>query len=122
MARIPGESILQANWIIQKEGSDEIRPPHSRIKEIRLIFNLFPGMGQKGERKMAESMGRGWGRGRVVTSALLTVPEAAKYLGVGRKKTYELIEWGELKAVKLGRSVQVERDSLDRLRESGRLT
>jgi excisionase family DNA binding protein len=56
------------------------------------------------------------------TSALLTVSEAAKYLGVGRKKIYELIEWGELKAVKLGRSVQVEKDSLEEFRASGKLT
>jgi excisionase family DNA binding protein len=71
---------------------------------------------------MAEPVNRDWGRGRVITSALLTVPEAARYLGVGRKKVYELIEWGELKAVKLGRSVQLEKDSLDRFRESGKLT
>ena len=58
----------------------------------------------------------------MLTSALLTVPEAAKYLGVGRKKVYELIEWGELKAVKLGRSVQIPLGSLDQFRESGRLT
>jgi excisionase family DNA binding protein len=57
-----------------------------------------------------------------MTSALLSVPEAARYLGVGRKKVYELIEWGEIKAVKLGRSIQVERDSLDRFRERGKLT
>ena len=57
-----------------------------------------------------------------VTSALLSVPEASKYLGVGRKKIYELIEWGELKAVKLGRSVQVEKNSLDEFRASGKLT
>jgi excisionase family DNA binding protein len=57
-----------------------------------------------------------------VTSALLTVPEAAKLLGVGRKKIYELIEWGELKAVKLGRAVQLEKDSLDEFKASGRLT
>jgi len=55
-------------------------------------------------------------------SALLPVPEAARYLGVGRKKIYELIEWGELKAVKLGRSVQIEKESLDRFKESGKLT
>jgi len=61
-------------------------------------------------------------RDTVVTSALLTVPEAAKYLGVGRKKIYELIEWGELKAVKLGRAVQVERKSLDKFRSAGKLT
>jgi len=71
---------------------------------------------------MAASADRDFGRGRVMTSTLLTVPEAAKYLGVGRKKVYELIEWGELKAVKLGRSVQVQKDSLDHFRESGKLT
>ena len=58
----------------------------------------------------------------VVMSALLTVPEAAKYLGVGRKKVYELLEWGEIMAVKLGRSVQIEKESLDGFRESGKLT
>jgi len=56
------------------------------------------------------------------TSALLSVPEAAKYLGVGRKKIYELIEWGELKAVKLGRAVQLEKSSLDEFKASGKLT
>ncbi len=59
---------------------------------------------------------------RQPSSALLTVAEAAKYLGVGRKKIYELIEWGELKAVKLGRSVQIEKNSLDEFRASGKLT
>ena len=57
-----------------------------------------------------------------VTSALLTVPEAARYLGVGRKKVYELIEWGELRAVKLGRAVQVEKNSLDKFRAAGKMT
>ena len=71
---------------------------------------------------MDESADRGFGKGRVMTSALLTVPEAARYLGVGRKKVYELIEWGELKAVKLGRSVQVQKESLDHFRQSGKLT
>lgn len=53
---------------------------------------------------------------------LLTVSEAARYLGIGRKVLYQLIEGGELKAVKLGRSVQVAKDSLDRFRASGKLT
>ena len=57
-----------------------------------------------------------------VTSALLTVADASKYLGVGRKKIYELIEWGEIKAVKLGHSIQIERDSLDAFKASGKLT
>jgi excisionase family DNA binding protein len=57
-----------------------------------------------------------------VASTLLSVPEAAKYLGVGRKKIYELIEWGEIKALKLGHSVQVEKNSLDQFKASGKLT
>ncbi len=71
---------------------------------------------------MASRRSEDFGRKTVVVSALLTAPEAAKYLGVGRKKIYELIEWGEIKAVKLGRSVQIEKESLDRFRESGKLT
>jgi excisionase family DNA binding protein len=57
-----------------------------------------------------------------VTSALLPVSEAAKYLGVGRKTIYQLVEWGEIKAVKLGRAVQIQKDSLDQFRASGKLT
>ena len=71
---------------------------------------------------MARSVNRDFGKGRLVTSALLTVPEAAQYLGVGRKKVYELFEWGEIKAVKVGRSIQIQKESLDRFRESGKLT
>ena len=57
-----------------------------------------------------------------LTPALLTVSEAAKYLGVGRTQIYRLIEWREIKAVKWGRSVQVQKDSLDRFRASGKLS
>ena len=71
---------------------------------------------------MATKKREDFGRRMAVTTALFTVSEAARYLGVGRKKVYELIEWGELKAVKLGRSVQIEKASLDRFRESGKLT
>jgi excisionase family DNA binding protein len=53
---------------------------------------------------------------------LLTVSEAAKFLGVGRKQVYRLIEEGEIEAVKLGRSIQVPQNSLDRFRASGKLT
>jgi excisionase family DNA binding protein len=55
------------------------------------------------------------------TSALLTISEAAKYLGVGRREVYRLIESEEIKAVKLGRSIQVQKESLDRFRASGKL-
>ncbi len=69
-----------------------------------------------------EEKGKETTNNKYITSPLFTVAEAAKYLGVGRKKIYELIEWKELKAVKLGRSVQVEKKSLDQFRASGKLT
>jgi len=122
MKGISPERNLCATSVIQKIGGFPIRRFHFRIKEIDLIFNHFPRGKWKRGKRMAGSVDRDAGRGRVMTSALLTVPEAAKYLGVGRRKVYELIEWGELKAVKLGRSVQIQKDSLDRFRESGRLT
>ena len=56
------------------------------------------------------------------TGPLLTVSEAAKFLGVGRKQVYRLIKEGEIKAVKLGRSLQVPQSSLDRFRVSGKIT
>lgn len=56
-----------------------------------------------------------------VSAPLLTVPEAARYLGVGRKMVYELIGRGEIRAVKVQGSVRLEKKSLDKFRESGRL-
>ncbi len=32
-----------------------------------------------------------------VTAPLVSVADAAKFLGVGRKVIYQLIEWGELR-------------------------
>jgi excisionase family DNA binding protein len=58
-----------------------------------------------------------------VTAPLLNIGEAARYLGVGRKIVYQLVEWGELTAVKgKGSVVLIEKQSLDDLRSSGRLT
>jgi excisionase family DNA binding protein len=71
---------------------------------------------------MASKKERYTSRETYISSALLSVSEAARYLGVSRKKVYELIEWGELKAVKLGRSVQVEKNNLDEFKASGKLT
>jgi excisionase family DNA binding protein len=56
-----------------------------------------------------------------VTAPLLTVPEAARYLGVGRKMVYQLIERGEITAVRVDGSTRIERKSLDQFRASGRL-
>jgi len=53
----------------------------------------------------------------------LRIGEAARYLGVGRKIVYQLVERGELRAVRgKGSAVLIEKRSLDDLRSSGRLT
>jgi excisionase family DNA binding protein len=57
-----------------------------------------------------------------VSAPLLNVGEAAKYLGVGRKVLYQLIERGEITVVKAGRATLVEKKSLDDFRARGTLT
>jgi excisionase family DNA binding protein len=56
-----------------------------------------------------------------VSLPLLTVGEAAKYLGMGRKLVYQLIEWGVIRAVKQGGAILIEKQSLDTYKLSGRL-
>ena len=58
-----------------------------------------------------------------LTAPVLRVGEAARYLGVGRKVVYRLLEQGELRAVKgKGSSVLIEKQSLDNFRSGRRLT
>lgn len=57
-----------------------------------------------------------------VSLPLMTVPETARYLGVGRKVVYQLLEFGELRAVKSKGAVFVEKASVDAFRASGKLT
>ncbi len=59
---------------------------------------------------------------RFVAPPLLTVAEAAAYLGVGRKVVYRLIEGGRITAVKVGGSTRVEKQSLDEFKARGELT
>ena len=44
---------------------------------------------------------------------LLTVPDAARLLGIGRTTAYELISDGKLEIVKIGRSTRVPLDAVD---------
>jgi excisionase family DNA binding protein len=53
---------------------------------------------------------------------LLTVGETARYMGVGRKVVYQLIEYGEIRAVKNKRRVEIEKASIDAFRAAGKLT
>lgn len=53
---------------------------------------------------------------------LITVSEAAKYMGVGKKIIYQLIEFDEIRAVRNRGAILVEKRSLDAFIESGKLT
>ena len=52
----------------------------------------------------------------------LTVSEAARYMGVGKSIIYQLIEFGEIRAVRRKRAILVEQTSLEAFRKSGKLT
>jgi len=59
---------------------------------------------------------------KYVLSPLVTVSEAAKFLGVGRQVIYRLIEEDRLRASRVARAVLVEQNSLEAFKESGELT
>jgi excisionase family DNA binding protein len=44
----------------------------------------------------------------------LKVPEVAEILRIARSRAYELVAEGQIPAVRIGRSVRVPRDELDR--------
>lgn len=46
-------------------------------------------------------------------SALLTVPEAAAYLSIGKSRLWEHIRDGVIPAVRIGKSVRIPRSELD---------
>jgi excisionase family DNA binding protein len=52
------------------------------------------------------------GTAAAVTPLLLTIPQAASVLAVGRTTVYELIGAGDLEAVHIGRSVRIPVDAL----------
>ena len=58
--------------------------------------------------------------GKYIHTPLVSVPEAAKYLGIGRKLVYQLLEYGELRAVRRKGVIRIEKISLDEYLESGR--
>ena len=46
-------------------------------------------------------------------AVLLTIPDAARRLGIGRSKAYELVATGELEVVHIGRCVRVPVDAVE---------
>ncbi|KJS29301.1 MAG: hypothetical protein VR64_20935 [Desulfatitalea sp. BRH_c12] len=53
---------------------------------------------------------------------LMTVSEAARHMGVGKEIIYQLIEFGEIRAVRERGVVRIEKRSLEEFRNSGKLT
>lgn len=57
---------------------------------------------------------------RKSSEALMSVPEAAKYLGIGRKVVYDLIDWGELVAIRENGAIRIDRNSVRAFQDSGK--
>jgi excisionase family DNA binding protein len=60
-------------------------------------------------------------RSRHVESDLMTVPEAADYLRLGRSTIYNLMEQGKVPRYKMGGAVRLSKNDLDTFRESCRI-
>ena len=61
-------------------------------------------------------------REKYIALPLMTVGETARYMGVSRKIVYQLIEYGEIRAVKNKSRVEIEKASVDAFKAAGRLT
>ena len=51
----------------------------------------------------------------------LSIPEAAKVLGIGRNLCYARVKTGEIPIIKIGRRLLVPRKALERLLEQGQV-
>lgn len=58
---------------------------------------------------------------REIDGNYLSVPEAARYLGVGRKVLYQLIEYNRIRAVRRRRVLLVDRGSLEEFQRGGQM-
>jgi excisionase family DNA binding protein len=52
----------------------------------------------------------------------MSVADAARYLGVGRKVVYQLIEYSRVRAVRRRQVLMVDKESLDEFQRSGQIT
>ena len=51
------------------------------------------------------------------TKIAMTIEEAAAYTGIGRNTMRNLVEWGKLPVLKVGRKVLIKSDILERFME-----
>ncbi|MCU0601811.1 MAG: helix-turn-helix domain-containing protein [Desulfobacterales bacterium] len=52
----------------------------------------------------------------------MSVADAARYLGVGRKVVYQLIEYHRIRAVRRRQFLMVDRESLEEFQRTGQIT
>lgn len=52
---------------------------------------------------------------------LVSVPEAAKYLGVGKKIIYQLLEYGELRAIRMNSKILIDPSSIYDFHNKGKM-
>lgn len=54
---------------------------------------------------------------QISTKIGFTINEAAEYTGIGRNTMRQIVAWGKLPVLKVGRKVIIRRDMLDRFME-----
>jgi excisionase family DNA binding protein len=52
----------------------------------------------------------------------VSVADAARYLGVGRKGVYQLIEYNRVRAVRRRQVLMVDKESLEEFQRTGQMT
>ena len=51
------------------------------------------------------------------TKIAMTIEEASEYTGIGRNTMSNLVEWGKLRVLKVGRKVLIKSDILEKFME-----
>lgn len=57
---------------------------------------------------------------RYIDVPVMTVSEAARFIGVGKKVIYQMIEFDEIRAVRERGRVLIDRSSLEAFHDSGK--
>lgn len=87
------------------------RSKDSRISKAHLINEGLMENEQGEEESISEEF---------VSAPFLSISEAAKSLGIGRKELYRLIEGGEINTIRSGDSIRVEGKSLEAFKGGGK--
>ena len=81
----------------------------NRRKDQRISKNYLINEGLRdNDQNEEESGGEGF-----LSGPLLNISEASKFLGIGRKELYRLIDQGEIRTVKAGDSLRLEMNQLE---------